>query len=104
MYIHQGLMHYLARALRIFFLLSGGRHASLKFFGSLPEKTRKLEFYIRPVETRTTNISGMGITEVRESVAHVTSSRHICISFDSYKTLGQTKSNNKNISDQIHIK
>ena len=28
----------------------------LKFFGNPPLKTQKLEFYIRPVETRTRNL------------------------------------------------
>jgi hypothetical protein len=36
-----------------------------------PEKTRKLESYIRPVETRTTNISGGNNPRFVIHVAHV---------------------------------
>ena len=43
----------------------------LKFFGNPPVKTRKLEFYIRPVETRTTNISGGNNPRFVIHVAHI---------------------------------
>ena len=65
-------MHNSLNDARIIIKISGGRHVSLKFFGNPPEKTRKLEFYIRPVETRTTNISGGNNPRFVILVAHVT--------------------------------
>ena len=56
---------------RIMIKISGGRNVFLKFFGNLPAKTRKLEFYIRLVETRTTNISGGNNPRFVIHVAHV---------------------------------
>ena len=57
---------------RVLIILSGGRHAFLESFGYPPEKTQKLEFHIRPVETRTTNISGGDNPRLVIHVAHVT--------------------------------
>ena len=51
--------------------LSGERPALKKVFEYPPEKTRKLESYIRPVETRTTNISGGNNPRFVVHVAHV---------------------------------
>ena len=51
--------------------LPGERPALKKLFEYPPEKTRKLEFYIRPVETRTTSISGGNNPRFVIHVAHV---------------------------------
>ena len=56
---------------RIMIKISGGRHVILKVFGNPSEKTRKLDFYIRPVETRTTNISGGNNPRLVLRIAHV---------------------------------
>ena len=47
------------------------RPVVLNLVGYPPEKTRKLEFYIRPVETWTTNISGGNNLRFVIHVAHV---------------------------------
>ena len=57
--------------LQIIMTLSGERPALKKVFEYPPEKTRKLESYIRPVETRTTNISGGNNPRFVIHVAHV---------------------------------
>ena len=56
---------------RIITLISGERPVFLKVFEYPPEKTRKLKFYIRPVETRTTDISGGNNPRFVIHVAHV---------------------------------
>ena len=55
--------------------LSGERPALKKEFEYPPAKTRKLEFYIRPVETRPTNISDGNNPRFVIHVAHVKSQR-----------------------------
>ena len=57
--------------LQIIMTLSGERPALKKVFEYPPEKTRKLESYIRPVETRTTNISGGNNPRLVLRIAHV---------------------------------
>ena len=56
--------------------LSGERPALKEVFEYPPEKTRKLESYIRPVETRTTNISGGNNPRFVIHVAHVIFNSH----------------------------